>query len=174
MLEAERIAGTDFEPNRLIEFLRPPFRKLEFSTPMSPAQAASVIQEIVEAWKPFRWPSSTTHRYFEGSVEGDHFKIRRIISGRNAFLPIIQGSFRSEGARTIVTLNMRMAWPVMVFWFGMMLFLLLSLLNTDSRMPGGYGSQIGLSAMLLFMYFLASISFAMEVRIAMTSLLRLL
>ena len=69
---------------------------------------------------------------------------------------------------------MQMAWPVMLFWFGMMLFLLLSLVNTDARMPGGYGSRIAQSAMLLFMYFLASISFAMEVRIAMKQLLELL
>jgi hypothetical protein len=174
MFDAERITGTDFEPNRLIEFLRPPCRRFELMTPISPARAASVLQEIVEPAKTFRWPSSGHHRYFEGWVEGDHFKISRIISDRDSFLPKIQGRFRGEGARTIVTLNMQMAWPVMLFWFGMMLFLLLSLVNTDSRMPDGYGSRIALSAMLLFMYFLASISFAMEVRIAMKQLLELL
>jgi hypothetical protein len=48
VFEAEPIAGTDFEPNVLIEFLRPPFRKYQFSTPMSTAHAAEVLQEIVE------------------------------------------------------------------------------------------------------------------------------
>jgi hypothetical protein len=164
MFQAERIAGTDFEPNLLIEFLRPPFRKFEFSTPMSPAHAASVLQKIVEPTKTFRWPS-TTHRYFEGWVEGDRFKISRIISGRDSFLPIIQGSFRGEGAGTIVRLNMRMVWPVMIFCFGFMLFLFLSVVK---------GGSLGLIGMLLFMYFMASVCFAIEARIAMNRLLRLL
>jgi len=165
MFEAERIAGTDFEPNRLIEYFRPPFRKFEFSTPMTPAQSASVLLEIVEPFKTFRWASSGTDRYFEGWLEGDHFKIRRIISGRDSFLPIVQGRFRDEGTGTIVQLNMRMAWAVMIFWFGMMLFLFLGLVGSGS---------LGLIAMLLFMYFLASVCFANEVRIAMNRLMRLL
>src|SRR5579864_927857 len=76
MFEAEQITGTDFEPNRLIEYFRPPFRKFEFSTPMTPAQSARVLLEIVEPFKTFRWASSGTDRYFEGWLEGDHFKIR--------------------------------------------------------------------------------------------------
>jgi len=174
MFDAERITGSTFEPNLLIEFLRPPFRKFELLTPMSPVQAASVLEEIVEPRKTFRWPSSGPHRYFEGWFEGDHFKISRIISGQNSFLPIIQGSFRGEGARTVVTLNMRMAWPVMVFWLAFMLFMLLSFVTTDSRMPGAYGSRTIPIGLMLFMYFMASICFSIEVRTAMTRLLRLL
>jgi hypothetical protein len=48
MFQAERIAGYDFEPIRLRDFIRPPFRKFEFSTPMSTEHAARVLQEIVE------------------------------------------------------------------------------------------------------------------------------
>ena len=73
MFEAERIAGTDFEPNRLIEFLCPPFRKFEVSTTMSPAQAESVLQENVEAARFFKWPSFREHKYFEGKVAGGRF-----------------------------------------------------------------------------------------------------
>jgi hypothetical protein len=165
MFEAERITGTDFEPNRLIEYFRPPFRKFEFSTPMTPAQCASVLLEIVEPFKTFRWASSGTDRYFEGWLEGDHFKIRRIISGRDSFLPIVQGRFRDEGTGTIVRLNMRMTWLVMIFWLGLMLFPFVGFVGSGS---------LGLIGMLIFMYFLASVCFANEVRIAMKQLLTLL
>ncbi len=170
MFEAERIIGPDFEPNRLIEFLRPPFRKFELLTPMSPARAATVLQKIVEPAKIFRWPSSRRHRYFEGTVEGDHFKINRIINHRDLFLPIIEGSFREEDSGTLVTLNMRMAWPVVVFCSGFILALLWSFV----RQSAFQGTQTGLIGMMLFMYFLATVYFATEVRIAMKRLLRLL
>jgi hypothetical protein len=68
MFEAERITGSDFEPDRLIEFLRPPFRKFEIPTPMSPAHAARVLQEIVEPPRKWGWPSSTKRGYFEGDT----------------------------------------------------------------------------------------------------------
>src|SRR5208282_5619671 len=42
MFEAELISGTDFESS-LTDFLRPPFRKFEFSTRFSPAHAARVL-----------------------------------------------------------------------------------------------------------------------------------
>jgi len=117
MFEAERIAGTDFEPNVLIEFIRPPFRKYQFSTRMSTVRAADVLQEIVEPRKTFRWRIPSDHRYFEGSVGDDQFKINRIIEGRDSFLPMIEGTFRAEDSGALVTLNLRMAWPVMIFCF---------------------------------------------------------
>jgi len=174
MFEAERITGTDFEPNRLIEFLRPPFRRFQVLTPMSPARAAKVLQKIVEPAKTFRWPFSRKHRYFEGSVEADGYSISRIINYRNSFLPIIEGRFQIEGPQTIVTLNMRMAWPVVVFWLGMMMLMLWCLVVGDSRIMRFHGSQTSLLKMMLFLYFLATVCFAIEVRIAMKALLRLL
>ena len=164
MFEAEPIAGTDFEPNLLIEFLRPPFRKYQFSTSMSTAHAAEVLQEIVEPRKTFRWQIPSDHRYFEGSVEDDQFKINRIISGRDSFLPMIEGTFRSKDRGAVVTLNIRMAWPVMIFCFCFIAF---------TSWGATHGNAV-LFGMALFMYFMASICFAIEVRIAMKRLLDLL
>jgi hypothetical protein len=164
MFEAEPIAGTDFEPNVLIEFLRPPFRKYQFLTSMSTARAAEILQEIVEPRKTFRWRIPSDHRYFEGIVEHDRFKINRIIKGRDSFLPMIEGTFRAEDSGAVVTLNMRMAWPVMIFCFCFIAFTSL----------GAMRGNVALFGMALFMYFLASICFAIEVRIAIKRLLDLL
>ena len=162
MFQAERIAGTDFEPNLLTEFLRPPFRKVRFTSPKTVAQAAQVLQDIVEPRKTFRWRIPSGHRYFEGTVEVDRFKISRIIRGRNSFLPIIEGTFREEPSGTAVTLNMRMAWPVVVFWSGFIFALLCGLLGSNS---------VGIIGMILFAYFMATVSFAIEARIATKRLL---
>ncbi len=174
MFEAERIAGSDFEPDRLIEFLRPPFRKFEFSTPMSTAHAARVLQEIVEPPRKWGWPTSTKRGYFEGRVAGSRFTIHRIINYQNSFRPIIEGNFRRDGWGTLVTLNMRLVWPVMPFWLGIVLFLAWSSVAVHSRLAGAFGARMLLLAMTLFIYLVATIPFAIEVRIAMKCLLELL
>lgn len=122
MFEAERIAGTDFEPNRLIEFLRPPFRKFEVSTTMSPAQAESVLLENVEPARFFKWPSFREHKYFEGKVAGGRFKIQRFINYENSWLPVIMGSFRPDNSGTIVNVTVRLMWSLTVFSCGIILF----------------------------------------------------
>src|SRR5258708_30623931 len=94
MIQAERVGGTDFNPNRLREFLRPPFRKFEILTPTSPAHAARILEEIVEPPRKWGWPTSAKRGYFEGRVAGNRFKIHRIINYHNAFVPIIEEHFR--------------------------------------------------------------------------------
>jgi hypothetical protein len=174
MFEAERIAGTDFEPDRLIEFLRPPFRKFEFSTPMSTAHAARVLQEIVEPPRKWGWPTSSKRGFFEGRVAGTRFKIHRIIRYQNSFLPIIEGNFRRDGLRTIVTINMHPVWPVVPFWIGIIMFLAWSSVSVDSVVAGTFGVRMAVIAMTLFIYLVATIPFAIEARIAMKRLLELL
>jgi hypothetical protein len=174
MFAAERITGSDFEPDRLIEFLRLPFRKFEFSTPMSTAQAVRVLQEIVEPPRKWGWPTSTKRGYFEGRVAGSRFKIHRIIHYRNSFIPIIEGNFRQVGLGTIVTLNMRLVWPIVTFWFGTLLFLAWGSVAVDSRLARPFGARMSLLGMTLFIYLFATIPFAIEVRIAMKLLLELL
>ena len=174
MFEAERITGSDFEPDRLIEFLRPPFRKFEIPTPMSPAHAARVLQEIVEPPRKWGWPSSTKRGYFEGRVAGSRFKIHRIIRYQGSFLPIIEGNFRRDGLGTIVTLNMRLVWPVVPVWIGIIVFLAWSSVAVDSRVAGPLEARMAVIAMTLFTYLVATVPFAIEVRLAMKRLLKLM
>ena len=174
MFETERIIGADFEPDRLIESLRPPFRKFQFVTAMSPEHASRVLEEIVEPPRKWGWPTSRKRGYFEGKVAGGRFKFHRVIRYQNAFLPIIEGNFRREGWRTIVTLNIRLVWPVVLFWIGIILFLASSSIAVDSRLGGPLGVRIVAMAMAVFIYLVATVSFAVEVRIAMQRLLGLL
>jgi hypothetical protein len=174
MFKAQRIAGSDFEPDQLIEFLRPPFRKFEFSTPMSTAHAARILEENVEPPRTWGWPTSTKRGYFEGRVAGSRFKILRIIRYQNSFRPIIEGNLRRDGFGSIVTLKMRLVWPIAPFWFSIILFLAWSSVAVDSRLAGPFGARMLLLGMTLFIYLVATIPFAVEVRIAMKRLLELL
>jgi hypothetical protein len=174
VFEAERIAGIDLEPTRLREYLRPPFRKFEFSTPMSPAHAARVLEEIVEPPRKWGWPTSPKRGYFEGKVAGGRFKIHRIIRYQNSFIPIIEGGFRRDGLKTVVTLTMRLVWPAVPLWIGIILFLGWSSVAVDSHLAGPFGARVSLLAMTLFIYLVATVPFAVEARIAMKRLLALL
>ncbi len=141
---------------------------------MSTAHAARILQEIVEPPRKWGWPTSSKLGYFEGRVAGKRFKIHRIIHYQNSFMPIIEGKFRRDGLGTIVTLNMRLVWPVVPIWSGIILFLAWSAVAVDSRLAASFGARMLLLAMTLFLYLVATIPFAVEVRIAMKLLLELL
>ena len=174
MFETERITGSDLEPRRLIEFLRPPFRKFEFLSPMSPAHAARVLEAVVEPPRKWGWPTSTKRGYFEGRVAGGRFRILRIIRHSNSLRPIIEGNFRRDRFGTLVTLSMRMVWPVVPFWIGAILFLAWICIAVDSPLGGPFGVRMVVMAMTPFLYLVVTVPFAIEVRIAMKRLLELM
>jgi hypothetical protein len=174
MFEAERIAGSDFEPSRLRECLRPPFRKFELVTAMSPAQAARVLQEIVEPPRKWGSPTSGKRGYFEGKVAGSRFRINRVMNRPSSFMPIIDGNFRRDGSGTVVTLNMRMVWVVVPVWAGIIVFLFWNSVTADSLVAQSFDARLLLLAMTLFIYLVATVSFAAEVRVAMKRLIELL
>src|ERR1700740_1163207 len=138
MFKAEQIAGPEFEPDKLIECLRLPFRRFEFSTRMSIEHAARLLEDIVEPPRKWGWPTSEKRGYFEGRVAGSRFKIHRIVYSQNAFVPIIEGNCRREGLGTIVTLNIRLVWLVVPIWFGIVLFLAWSSIAVDSHLAGPF------------------------------------
>jgi hypothetical protein len=88
--------------------------------------------------------------------------------------PIIEGNLRRDGFGSIVTLKMRLVWPIVPFWFSIILFLAWSSVAVDSRLAGPFGARMLLLGMTLFIYLVATIPFAVEVRIAMKRLLELL
>lgn len=141
---------------------------------MSATRAVQVLQEIVEP--PRRWarPSSAKRGFFEGKVVGTGFKFHRVIHGQNSFVPVIAGSFRRRGLGSVMTVNMRLIWPVAIFWIGIVSFLAWNSIVVDSRLAGPVSVRMAVAAMALFIYLLATICFAVEVRIAMQRLLELM
>ena len=166
MFGAERITETNFEPNLFFDLIRPPFRRFELLTGMSPQHAAHALQHIVEPIQYFVWWPAKRRGYFEGIVEVDRFKISRIIRYRNSFVPIIEGRFHGEDGRTLIALNLRMAWTVTAFWLCM-----IGLVSWKGG-AGVFGIQSPLNTleMIAFLYFMASVGFGIEARIAIKRL----
>ncbi len=173
MFETQPIAGSDFEPT-LTDFLRPPFRQFQFSTPMSLEHASRMLQADIEPPRKFGWPTSAKRGFFEGWIAAPRFKIHRVINVPNSFLPIVDGRLRREGMATGVTLTIRLVWPVMFVWCGILVFLFWNSLVADSRLATSFGARMAVLAITAFMYLLASVCFAIEVRLAMKRLLSVL
>jgi hypothetical protein len=140
---------------------------------MSPEDAASLLQEIVQPARTFKWPSFGEHRYFEGKVAGDRFKIRRFINYGNAWLPVIEGGFRRDGSDTIVTVNVRLMWPLVAFQSGIILFLLWTCASIDAHMSGSFDARMLVLGVALLIYLFSTVSFAHDVRTTMRRLLKL-
>ncbi|MBV8134779.1 MAG: hypothetical protein JO121_03920 [Deltaproteobacteria bacterium] len=174
MFELERITTPELQPNGVLEYLRLPFRKFEVSTAMSTTRAVQVLQEIVEP--PRRWgrPSSAKRGFFEGKLAGTRFKFHRVIRGQNSFVPVIAGSFRSRGLGSVMTVNMRLIWPVTIFWIGIVSFLAWNSIALDSRLAGPLSVRMAVAVMALFIYLLVTVCFAIEVRLAMRRLLEVM
>jgi len=168
MFGAERITETNFEPNLFFDLIRPPFRRFELLTGMSPQHAAHALQRIVEPMQYFVWWPEKRHGYFEGTVDEERFKISRIIRYRNSFVPIVEGRLHGEGGRTLIALNLRMAWIVTAFWLCM-----IGLVSWKGA-AGVFGirSPLNTVEMIAFLYFMASVAFGIEARIAIKRLVQ--
>ena len=86
-----------------------PYHRFEIISPLNPGAAIDAISAKTRPGQWFRLgvPSSASDDRFEGHVEGDHFRIRRIIHHGNPFLPVVEGVVHGEeyGTRIVVTMR---------------------------------------------------------------------
>lgn len=82
-----------------------PVDRSYYNTDLSPKEAMEKVQTILE-------PNS---RYYAKSIESNKFKIRRCISYRNDFLPIVEGYIEPYKKGSKVTINMRPDIYVLIF-----------------------------------------------------------
>lgn len=114
-----------------------PFETIVIETPLTKEETIFNLTESIEPEKTFRFFNKSDTRDFEGQLRGNEFEIKRIISYRNSFLPIIKGQLQTIGTGTRIIVKMRIHVAVMVFmavWFGFVgLFLLANLLNSEEN-----------------------------------------
>jgi hypothetical protein len=87
-----------------------PYERLKINTTLSSAEVLKRLDIAVEPKRYFGLFRSGTKPY-QGSVEGSHFEISRIIGYGNSFLPVIKGDVQSEISGCSVYITMR---PI--FW----------------------------------------------------------
>ncbi len=97
-----------------------PFENITYKTKLDSAAIFERINENVEPERSFRIRGifgSNNYKPYEGSVNGNSFSIRRIISYRNSFLPRIKGVIEKDLHGTRVNVKMRLHLFILVFIF---------------------------------------------------------
>ena len=88
----------------------------------TPIQLEEVVRRLEEQIEPAKWfRISHTHKFFQGEVSREGFKITRIVHYRNSFLPVIRGTFKQGEPGVTVLIRMRLhpfVTAFMYFWFG--------------------------------------------------------
>lgn len=113
----------------------------------------------------FSFFGSKPAKYFEGQINEQAFKIKRIINYRNSFLPVISGKINGEPDITTIKVKMRLHALVIGFmciWFGGVIagcFAVLAHTLGEGEMSPGLLIPF---AMLLFGYILTIAAFKFE------------
>lgn len=145
-------------------------------SPLSASEMVSVLESAVEPPKLVRWGASGSRSY-QGEFTHSGFKIWRIISYRNSFLPIIEGTIIpvTSGSRVAVTMRLhRFIAVFMIIWLSMVAALLLafSLASMNGRIDP-FPAVLVPFFMLVFGILLTSCSFWAEARKAKLFLVEL-
>ena len=82
-----------------------PYQNYKIRTPLTPDQVQQKLQEVVRPNRPFFSFGSSKPYY--GKVTSDHFKIYRIISYRNSFLPSTEGKVQPDGVGSVIDITIQ-------------------------------------------------------------------
>src|SRR5688572_27230366 len=91
-----------------------PFENITYKTKLMKAEVRSRLNNMVEPRKMFRFSRGSSKPY-EGTIEANGFDIKRLISYRNSFLPVIIGTIQSGISGTTIHVKMRMHISVILF-----------------------------------------------------------
>ena len=144
-----------------------PYESYKLITKLTPDAIRLRLQENIEPQKLFRlnFISNSSTKFFEGAVNYNKFRIQRIIGGRNSFLPIIEGKILNIAIDTEILITMRMAIYTYTIWLivtGVLLFAFVLLIKSMSSKNQFNSGIIILSAMIIFNYLFAVLSFKWE------------
>ena len=95
-----------------------PFENLKITTDLSFSKVLQKLDEVVDTPKIFRITlpfGPPPPKPYEGTIYGKTFKISRIISGRNSFLPLIEGEIYPQPFGCYININMSLHKIVLAF-----------------------------------------------------------
>lgn len=94
-----------------------PTENITYKTRLKEDEIIRRLSDCVEPEKTFRFDifSSGSTKKYEGQINGHTFKINRIISYRNSFLPRIEGKIERDLDGLIIKVKMRLHIFVIVF-----------------------------------------------------------
>ena len=145
-----------------------PFENITYRTKLDSEQILMKIDEVIEPEKTFRLTGvfgNSDHKSYEGSINGNSFKMTRIISYKNSFLPRIKGTVEKDFNGAKVKVKMRLHPFVIVFmviWFGGIGIGCLAALTISSTSQNFEPMTLIPVGMLIFGYLLVTGGFKYE------------
>lgn len=105
---------------RIVKFFKSliPFESLIITTSLTFSEVLQRLDEVVTLPKLFRITlpfGPPPVKPYEGTISGNTFKISRIITGRNSFLPIIKGEIHSQPFGCSIKIRMSLHTIVIAF-----------------------------------------------------------
>ena len=143
-----------------------PWATVRICSSDKPAILKGRLEATLDKYRWFRFGSSDG-KELEGKMEGDSFKLQRIISYRNSFRPVFIGRFEERSGETIVHVKMRLHYLIIVFSVLWTLICSVGLIGTCiSVYRGESPAAIALIpfVMLLLFWSMSSIFFHLERR----------
>ncbi len=102
-----------------------PYEAYTLTTSLSPKEVCKRIADNTGPQRTFASFFSRTNepqKPYEGFVTDNSFTIKRVISYRNSFLPVIKGQVFIIANKTRINVDMRITYWVLLFVFAAMLF----------------------------------------------------
>lgn len=130
-----------------------PYEKLKIKSPLNATDVLKKLDDAIEPKRSFRkfWDSS--HKPYEGKIDGSQFITTRIIHYRNSFLPIIKGEVQSEISGSTINVTMHPHILVIIFmslWLGFVGFFFIAILSSFISFISQAGTVSTTSPTVLF------------------------
>lgn len=152
-----------------------PFEKITYKTKLSEEEVFRRLSENIELGKNvdnsflsyFKHSYDVNNNYYEGDIDNNSFKVKRIIRYRNSSLPIIIGVLSKDYNSTTIFVIMRIHYLVMlfiIFWCSGILFGLFSMSRYLIEKSEFTFAIFAFPVMLLFAYLITLLPFKYESR----------
>ena len=139
-----------------------PFDKFEIQTNLSLTEVRRKLNEQIDEKRVFN--ILRTNKKFEGEAYSDGFKINRIISYRNSFLPILHGSFKNNPKGTSIIIKLRLHKLVLIISVFFLYFFSFELIESIASKNRSYFDIVFPSFFLFLFGIIMPVSFHWEGR----------
>lgn len=144
-----------------------PFEKIIYKTQLEEEYVIQRLRENTELEQNFPFGTFTTcsSKPYEGCIKNSTFRIKRNISYRNSFLPMINGTIEKNNDKVTITVKMKLHTLIIIFlciWCGLSGFASIAII-TDMINHSEFGLHFLYPlGMLLFAYALTMSAFKYE------------
>ena len=121
-----------------------PFEHITYRTKLSPEEVIERLEKVVKPtmnlYGKAGFAASEDQKPYRGTINRDSFRINRIITKKNSFLPMINGRINRINDKTEIEIKMKPEWSAllfMIFWLFMVGFFLFSSFDSTTFLKNG-------------------------------------